>query len=73
MLGALRAGALAKVWVRSQEGTGPGPPAVQWSPQRAELRAQVRMWVRLSLWVQVRMQVRLSLWVQVPASGVGQA
>ena len=38
------------VSVRSQEAPGTEPTAVQLSPLRAELRAQGRMLVRISLW-----------------------
>ena len=40
-----------RVTVRSQEAPGTEPTAVWLSTQRAELRAQVRVLVRISLWV----------------------
>ena len=39
------------VRVRSQVALGAEPTGVQWSPRRAELRAQGRLRVRISLWL----------------------
>ena len=54
-----------RVTVRSQEAPGTEPTAVWLSTQRAELRAQGRVLVRISLWVPSQISLWATGWVGV--------